>query len=111
MSGESDWLALLRAHAAATNITQAAKAIGMSRTAVSLALAGKYPGGTQDIAARVMAILAPRPRCPGLEREITAAECRDWAAKPFAATNTLRVRMHAACRRCPNRPQGGEDAQ
>lgn len=110
MSAEPEWLTLLRAEAAATSIAATARRIGYARASVSLALAGKYPGDTAKLARAALTALKGRVACPGLGEEIAAADCRDWATKPFAATSAYRVRMWQACRACAHNP-GGNHAE
>jgi len=111
MNADADWLALLRAEAAASSNAAVARRIGISRTAVSLALAGRYPADTGKLSRRVLQALAGRVACPGLDEEIAAETCRDWAAKPFAATSSHRVRMYRACQSCPRNPGGNPHAE
>jgi hypothetical protein len=105
---EPEWLAALRAEAKRSSIAEVARLVGISRTAASLVLAGKYPARTDHIEASVMSRLCHRVVCPGLGRDIAMDECRDWAAKPYAATNSQRIHMYQACRRCPLRPEEGK---
>ena len=57
---DGDWRSLLIGEAARTSIAATARRLGYSRTAVSLVLAGKYPGSTDKLAARVLAEPDPR---------------------------------------------------
>jgi len=98
----ADWQTLLAAEAARTSIAATARRLGYSRTAVSLALAGKYPGGTDKMAATVLDVLGG-VACPQLGREVTAAECADKAgAMPTSSPTALR--LWRACQTCPHRP-------
>lgn len=106
--GEPEWLARLRAFARETSIAAAGAKIGRSRTAVSLALAGKYPAKSlAPLRAACVAAFQERFPCPGLGEAITPEECREWAEKPFAATSGARVAMYRACQACPHRPTKG----
>ena len=98
---DNDWVALLREEVRATNCTLAARKIGYSRSAVSLALAGKYPGGTDRIRAAVLACL--HVRCPHLSRDIRQAECFDYQDRPLPTGSPQALRHWRACRACPNR--------
>ncbi|OLN30423.1 Phage protein [Desulfovibrio sp. DV] len=90
------------AEAARTSIAATARRLGYSRTAVSLALAGKYPGGTDKLAAKVLAVLGG-VACPQLGHDVTAAECADKAgAMPTSSPAALR--LWRACQICPHRP-------
>ncbi len=103
LSTEPDWLAALRAAAAATSIAQAAASIGMSRSAVSLVLAGKYGARTQRIEGRVREMLLGHVACPGLGECITLDRCATLAARPFTATSSRAARLWRACQDCANR--------
>lgn len=76
---------------------------GYSGATVSQLLSGTYPGGVARIEAAIRAtLLSESLTCPELG-EIRVAACRDWQAKPFAATNAQRVRVYRACRAgCPH---------
>jgi hypothetical protein len=98
----ADWRDLLAAEAARTSIAATGRRLGYSRTAVSLALAGKYPGRTDKLSATVLAVLG-RQVCPHLGREITPGECADNAgAMPTSSPAALR--LWRACQTCPHRP-------
>ena len=70
-----DWLALL--HKAVEGRTKAAVAreLGVSRPSVSLLLAGRYPGRTDHMAARVLAVYG-RIACPHLGIGLRHRRCR-----------------------------------
>ena len=55
------WLELLSDAVAASNMTAVARRLGISRTAVSLVLAGKYGAKTTRIETRVLAVIGTRP--------------------------------------------------
>ena len=99
----ADWLALLAAEAKRTTIAATARRIGYSRTAVSLALVGKYPGCTDKLAATVLAILG-RQVCPQLGREVTPAECAGNAGE-MPTSSPAALRLWRACQACPHRPE------
>lgn len=98
-----DWLALLADEAKRTTIAATARRIGYSRTAVSLALVGKYPGRTDKLAARVLETIR-RVACPFLDREVTPAECaKNGGRTPTSSPAALR--LWRACQACPHRPE------
>lgn len=86
--------------------------LDISRTAISLVMAGKYPASTDHIAARVLNTYA-RVDCPHLAQTITQAQCRGNAERS-APTNSPRDMRHwRACQGCPlkpavNQPETGE---
>lgn len=101
----SNWLALLQAEADRTNIATVAKLLGYSRTSISLALAGKYPGGTERIAKVVLDKL-DRLACPHLGEGLAVSECRAIATSAAPTHHPIKLSHWRACQRCPNRPQG-----
>ena len=104
-----DWLALLAEEVARTSITAAAHRIGYSRTAVSLALAGKYPGDPAKVAAKVLEVLGT-VECPHLGFAVTAARCAD-ASGQMPTSSPGDLRLWRACQGCPHKPQTGEVTQ
>ncbi|ADP87628.1 helix-turn-helix domain-containing protein [Nitratidesulfovibrio vulgaris] len=97
-----DWLALL--HKAVEGRTKAAVAreLGVSRPSVSLLLAGRYPGRTDHMAARVLAVYG-RIACPHLSADITTAQCRSMSG-PVPTSSPAAIRHWRACQACPHRP-------
>ncbi len=96
------WLELLQQAVSASSRTHVAEKLGVSRTAVSLLLSGKYGAGTDRMAARVMEAFA-RTDCPFLARDISRKEC-DAHAQSAIPTSSPRAMKHwRACRTCPNK--------
>ncbi|MBF0094907.1 MAG: LacI family transcriptional regulator [Alphaproteobacteria bacterium] len=102
-----DWLTLLRDEVGRSNITQAAKKLGYSRTAVSQALSGTYGAGTSRLSAKVILVLG-RVSCPGAGREVSPVECRELRSRPMPTGNRNAFRSWQACRTCPHRPRSSE---
>src|SRR5512139_1056079 len=103
------WLELLQQAVAEHTRGRAGVAdqLGVSRTAISLVLGGKYPASTDHIAAKVLDTYA-RIACPHLGETITQAQCRDFATRS-APTNTPRDMRHwRACQGCPLKPAAVE---
>jgi len=96
------WLELLRKRVADSSMGKVADELDLSRTAVSLVLAGKYPAKTDRIAGRVIDTYA-RIQCPFLEREISGAECRDFHTREAPTSSPFAMRHWRACQNCPNR--------
>jgi len=97
-----EWMALLAHRVVQLDGIKArvADELGVSRTAISLALAGRYPGGTGRIAAKVLA----RYRicdCPWLKTDIVADECRQYRTRPMPQSNPGELRFWSACQDCP----------
>lgn len=107
---DPDWLAVLRAAAAAEGIAAAGRRIGMARPSVSLVLSGKYPAALDNVAAKVRAKLMDQVQCPAFGADIPLAKCRAQAARPFSAASASAARLWRACRTCPNRPKETGDA-
>jgi len=97
-------VALLRAEATRRGSIQAvADVIGRSRTAVSLALSGKYPAAdTSRFEAAVLASL-DHVECPFLAERVQRDRCR-LALGP-CPTHAPHAAAHwRACQACPNKP-------
>lgn len=78
--------------------------LDISRTAVSLVLAGTYPANTDKIATRVRDRY-DRIACPHLVESIAPDVCRSYALRP-APTNSPRDMRHwRACQNCPRKPE------
>jgi len=105
------WLTLLAADVEQTGSKAAtARRIGISRTAVSLALAGKYPAeDTSRIEARVLAALAGRVPCPHDRTDIARSDCADRAARPMPMSSPTELRAWTACRACAHQPKETSD--
>lgn len=93
------WLTLLRQAEKATNITQVAARLKVSRTTISLVLAGKYPANTDRIAARVMDVYG-RISCPFLGSEIVQAECRTQRSSAVPTSSPRAMQHWRACQSC-----------
>lgn len=103
---EADWLEALRHACAESTQSAVAKRLGVTAGTVCQVLAGKYAANTSAVEERVRgALMQKTVECPQLG-ELSAKDCLDWQTKPFAATNSLRVRMFSACKTCPLRRAG-----
>ncbi len=99
----SDWLEVLDQACQKSSQNRVAKRLGVSAAMISQTLKGKYPGDTRKLRIRVEGeLMGAAVQCPVLG-EISARQCLDCQAQPFAATNAQRVRLYRACRSgCPN---------
>ncbi|OIO05282.1 MAG: LacI family transcriptional regulator [Desulfovibrionaceae bacterium CG1_02_65_16] len=98
-----DWQTLLAEAVASVGSRAAvARELGVSRTAVSLLLAGAYPGDTAHMAARVIARY-DRLLCPHTNREVTPDHCRKFCGQ-VPTSSPAALRQWRACRACPNNP-------
>ena len=107
------WLALLADDVALTGSKAAtARKIGISRTAVSLLLDGKYQAKDLGrVQAKVLEALAGRVPCPHDRTDIARRACSDRATAPMPMSNPAELRAWTACGACPNRPKEGSHAQ
>lgn len=101
-----DWLSLLRQEVArAGSIQKAADRVGVSRAAVSLALAGRYPASTRKLSAKVLRALAGRMACPLQADGISPADCAARRDQPMPMSRPAELRAWTTCQNCPNRPK------
>jgi hypothetical protein len=95
---------LLGAEVARSNMTATGKRIGMSRTAVSLVLANRYPSpSTSGVERRVMDALG-RLECVAVGAVVTASQCQSYREKPAPTHNPSAMQHWRACQFCPNNP-------
>ena len=101
------WLDLLKAEVERSgNMAETARLVGVSRTAVSLALAGKYPTSTRKLESKVMAALSRRVECPHLGGSLTRAACADRSTRPMPQSSAAELRAWRACQGCDHRKKG-----
>lgn len=104
------WVQLLAAEVEASNRKRAAERIGMSRTAVSLALSNRYSSpSTAGIERRVLDALGGID-CPAHGETISTQQCRDYRERPAPTHNPMAMRVWRTCQSCPHNPanQGGD---
>jgi hypothetical protein len=79
-----------------------------SRTTVSLVLSGTYPGNTDRIAERAIAVLElPQVvQCPYLGQELTIAACRDYSTQRAPTHHPTKMAHWRACQQCQNNCKG-----
>lgn len=98
-----EWLTILCQKCQESTIADVARQIGYSRTAVSLALSGKYEGGTGNIEAAVMGAFTGTVHCPYLGCDITQAACGDHQSQFMPTSDPNALRHWMACRSgCPH---------
>lgn len=96
-----DWVEELARQVDANSQNAVARRLKRSAALVSNVLSRKYTGSyaaTEDVVRGVY--MAGVVECPSLGT-IPTSDCRDWQNAPFLNTNSLRVAMFRACRRCP----------
>lgn len=101
-AAEPEWLSWLRARVEATGSMQkVADEVDISRTAVSLLLAGKYSAGTDKVAAKITAFSqGDRVWCPHLKVAIGAADCRTLNTAPMPMSDPAALKHWIACKSC-----------
>lgn len=98
------WISLLAREVEQSNRTKAGVRIGMSRTAVTLALANNYPSpSTAAVERRVMDALG-RLDCVALGEVITAEQCQTYRERPAPTHNPHAMQHWRACQHCPKNP-------
>lgn len=95
---------LLGAEVARSNMTETGRRIGMSRSAVSLVLANRYPSpSTAGVERRVMDVLG-RLDCVAMGAEINAEQCQSYREKPAPTHNPNAMQHWKACQHCAFNP-------
>lgn len=103
---DDDWLSLLQQAVAADPRGRAgvAQRLGLSRSALSMVMAGSYPASTAHIAARVVELLVPRPTCPHTGEPLARTTCAVFSAA--APINSPReMRQWRTCQTCGHKPK------
>lgn len=98
------WLELLSAAVVASSMTAVAKRLGISRTAVSLVLAGKYGAKTDRIEAKVLAVIGNSVECPAMGKAIAMDRCREFHQARAPMHNPIAMQHWRACQRCSHNP-------
>lgn len=93
-----EWMHLLARAVAATSVTEVARRLGVARSSLSLLINGKYPGGTDNMAARVMDVLAEP--CPVYGGPRTSDACASRRAEPMPTSNPFALRQWRMCQLC-----------
>ncbi|MDR1946466.1 MAG: LacI family transcriptional regulator [Desulfovibrio sp.] len=100
-----DWIEILTAAVKAGSRAEAARRLGVSRTAISLIMSGKYPGDMRRMAARVLAAYGQGERlCKALDRFVTDEECTANGGR-IPTSSPAALRLWRECRKCPLRPE------
>jgi hypothetical protein len=84
------------------SINKVAQKIGISRPALSLLLAGKYPSkNTNKIMRKVTLWLGNGTlQCPHLQKLISEGDCRDYATRQQPSGDPAALRHWVACQDC-----------
>lgn len=98
-----DWILALAEACASDSQAGVGRRLGVSGSMLSSALAGRYPGDMAKLEARVRgALMGATVVCPVLG-DIGRDRCITEQAKPFSTASSVAVRLHRACKDCPNR--------
>jgi hypothetical protein len=108
-ASEPSWLRELRIECAATSVQEQSVRLGYSRTALSLALRGKYGAGLSKLQQRFESAKS-NVDCPHLHRPITLLECRTYHVSPCNVANRDSVNHFKACRVCIHNAHDGPNA-
>jgi len=105
------WITLLANEVRATNRKMAGDRIGVSRSAVSLALANRYPSPSTDSIEKKVLLALDGLKCPAQQLTISVEQCREYRSRPAPTHNPMAMRLWRSCQTCPNNPdrQQGED--
>jgi DNA-binding transcriptional regulator YdaS (Cro superfamily) len=102
-------LALMQAWLAQNANSRAALArhLGVSRSGVSQALDGRYPGDTRHLRALAFEKLAHAIHCPHLRKELSPVECRQSRERSLSEASASRteVKHWQACQACLHNPR------
>ena len=93
-----EWMHLLDRAVAATSVAEVARRLGVARSSLSLLINGKYPGGTDNMVARVMDVLAEP--CPVYGGSRTSEACATHRADPMPTSNPFALRQWRMCQLC-----------
>jgi len=93
------WFELLAEAVAKSNKNMVAQQIGMSRTAISLVMSGKYTASTKRVAIKVLAAL-DRWACPYLGADITSDACNAVHAGATPSHDPAQLAHRRMCRSC-----------
>jgi hypothetical protein len=107
-AAEPRWLELIRVEAGRTSIAAVALRLNYSRTAISLVLAGKYPGRLDKMEKRAIEVLEPpvTVACPYLGGDIPIKECQEFSIRRVPTHNPQKMAHWRACQSCQNKCKG-----
>lgn len=102
MSSKNNWRELIEIEQKkGRSITEIAKDIGYARASLSLALTGKYIGGTERIEQKIIEVFGSVD-CPYFSHEIAQAECVAYSQREAPTQNPTGMRHWRLCQNCPN---------
>lgn len=96
-----EWVDMLRSRVEQLgSIAAVAREVGYSRSAISCAVADKYPAANTTRLAAAVIMTYARCECPYLGCEITSGECRRFRTRPIPQSWPNELRHWAACQGC-----------
>jgi hypothetical protein len=103
-----DWRDLLRAAVARDTMTAVADRIGLSRTTISLLLAGKYPAKSFDAIERKVRDALDAWHCPFFDAELLGHHCRRYRERPMPRSSARDLRHWRTCQICSHNPHANK---
>lgn len=98
------FIRLLAAEVSESDRTKAAARIGISRSAVTLLLANKYPSpSTKRVERRVMKALT-EVKCKATGEMLTPEQCQAWYQLPAPTHKPHAMQHWRVCQQCPFNP-------
>ena len=105
------WFALLlqavaddpRGKAGVVERLEAAGAVRVGRTQLSLVINGRYPASTRRLAAKVLTVFDRRP-CPYLGVEVPIEHCLELNSGPAPTWDPAALDQRRCCHTCPYQP-------
>jgi len=92
------WLALLQREVDRSSRQKVADQLGVSRTTVSLVLAGKYGAATDAVAQRVLSTFG-HIDCPVMGK-ILPKQCEAYHSRPAPLNNPVAMQHFRICQSC-----------
>ena len=98
---QPDAMELLRTKCEETSQAEVGRRIGYSSGAICGVLKGTYKGDTDKVLQAVVEVYGGLSvACPFYRTDIPLSQCAAERRRPFAATNSQRVELWLACRKC-----------
>ncbi len=97
-------MTLLRAEVERTDTVRTAERLGVSRTAISLLINGKYTADPSRMHALILSVLGG-VRCPHLDADLSHDACRTWRERDTPAQSAAAVAHWRACQTCARNPR------
>lgn len=99
------WLDLLNTAVTRSSKQAVARALGVSRTTISLVVDGKYPAKTDSIQKKVIEVYGSVD-CPHLGQEISLNACRSYHQSTVPTSSPRAMKHWQACKGCPHNKGG-----